>query len=387
MNKKKKQKTANLIMVLIIVVIVAAGIAAAGFILGWFGNSGDAARLSDVRGIVNLTRSGVTYAVSEETELRAGDEIVCEAGGSAAIRIGEGSALAIGQKAALSVEKEKEKEFTANITAGELFATADKEAVMLKFADEEITVQDAVVSLSVQSGGAATLNVYAGSAGGASAGETVLWSAGGKDQSALEIESLNAFAVRQLRGFNEIRETCFTNADLDALEAERAAAKAQAAQSVMAEDEEKDLSHKCTITIVCDTILDNKDKLDPAKAEFVPDDGILLETTEVPFADGETVFDVLQRVCAACGLQLEYSWTPLYDAYYIEGINHLYEFDCGSESGWMFKVNGWFPNYGCSSYTLEEGDDIVWCYTCVGLGVDVGGVGVGGNRSGEQTGK
>ena len=63
----------------------------------------------------------------------------------------------------------------------------------------------------------------------------------------------------------------------------------------------------------------------------------------------------------------------MYDSYYIEGINNLYEFDCGSESGWMYKVNGWFPNYGCSAYPLKDGDVIVWCYTCNGLGADVGG--------------
>ena len=40
----------------------------------------------------------------------------------------------------------------------------------------------------------------------------------------------------------------------------------------------------------------------------------------------------------------------------------------------MYKVNGWFPNYGCSSYYLEDGDTIVWTYTCNGLGADVGGV-------------
>ncbi len=45
----------------------------------------------------------------------------------------------------------------------------------------------------------------------------------------------------------------------------------------------------------------------------------------------------------------------MYNSYYVEGIGNLYEFDCGSESGWMCKVNGWFPNYGCSSYTLSDG--------------------------------
>ena len=128
----------------------------------------------------------------------------------------------------------------------------------------------------------------------------------------------------------------------------------------------------CTITIVCPTIFDNLNSLNAEKAPFVPKDGTILPSTQVTFTEGETVFDVLRRVCDAAQLQIEYSYTPLYESYYIEGINHLYEFDCGPESGWMFKVNEWFPNYGCSAYTLKDGDNIVWCYTCTGLGADVG---------------
>ena len=128
----------------------------------------------------------------------------------------------------------------------------------------------------------------------------------------------------------------------------------------------------CTITIVCPTIFDNLNSLNAEKAPFVPKDGTILPSTKVTFTEGETVFDVLKRVCDAAQLQIEYSYTPLYESYYVEGINHLYEFDCGPESGWMFKVNEWFPNYGCSAYTLKDGDDIVWCYTCEGLGTDVG---------------
>ena len=128
----------------------------------------------------------------------------------------------------------------------------------------------------------------------------------------------------------------------------------------------------CTITIRCDTILDNMDNLEPAKAPYVPDNGVILREVTVEFEEGETVFDVLNRVCKQYNIPVEYSWTPMYDSYYIEGINNLYEFDCGSESGWMYKVNGWFPNYGCSSYYLTGGENIVWCYTCNGLGEDVG---------------
>lgn len=137
---------------------------------------------------------------------------------------------------------------------------------------------------------------------------------------------------------------------------------------------------RCTITIVCDTILDNLSALEEGKSPYVPRDGVILPRTTVSFAPGDTVFQVLQKVCAAGELQLEYSWTPLYDSYYIEGINHLYEFDCGVESGWMYKVNETFPNYGCSAYTLQDGDEIVWCFTCNGLGADVGDVWMGGEE-------
>lgn len=128
----------------------------------------------------------------------------------------------------------------------------------------------------------------------------------------------------------------------------------------------------CTITILCDTILNNAEKLEEAKAPYVPKDGVILPVITVEFTTGETVFDVLKRVCDATDLQIEYSWTPLYDSYYVEGINHLYEFDCGFESGWMYQVNNGFPNYGSSAYEVKPGDKIEWRYTCTGLGTDVG---------------
>lgn len=128
----------------------------------------------------------------------------------------------------------------------------------------------------------------------------------------------------------------------------------------------------CTITIRCDTVFEHEEAMDAAKIPYVPNDGEILPVTVVEFEEGETVFDVLRRVCEASELQIEYSWSPLYDSYYVEGINHLYEFDCGIESGWMYQVNGWFPNYGCSAYELQGGEEIVWLYTCVGLGTDIG---------------
>ena len=124
----------------------------------------------------------------------------------------------------------------------------------------------------------------------------------------------------------------------------------------------------CTLSIYCATILDNPDWLDTEKSELVPEDGWILKPTTVTFYEGESVFHVLLRVCKQQKIHMEYENTPMYNSAYIEGIHNLYEFDCGELSGWMYRVNGWFPNYGCSRYQLKKGD----VYTC-DLGIDVGG--------------
>ena len=135
--------------------------------------------------------------------------------------------------------------------------------------------------------------------------------------------------------------------------------------------EDKEASHTCTISIECSTILDNMDDLKKSKKDFVPSDGWILYASEVEYTPGETVYDVLYRVCRETDIHMEASYTPAYSSYYVEGINQLYEFDCGSLSGWMYSVNGWFPNYGCSKYEVSDGDVIEWKYTC-DLGRDVG---------------
>ena len=114
------------------------------------------------------------------------------------------------------------------------------------------------------------------------------------------------------------------------------------------------------------------DKCDEAKRALIPADGTILAASTVTFSPGESVFDVLQRVCRENRIQMESKWTPLYESAYIQGIHNLYEFDVGSGSGWMYSVNDWYPNYGCSRYTVQPGDVICWVYTC-DLGQDVGG--------------
>lgn len=136
-----------------------------------------------------------------------------------------------------------------------------------------------------------------------------------------------------------------------------------------------DTEYTCTISISCASVLNNMDWLDAEKAELVPADGWILQPTEVTFYEGESVFNVLQRTCKQNGIHMEFTDTPIYNSAYIEGIGNLYEFDCGELSGWMYKVNDWFPNYGCSRYALADGDVICWLYTC-NLGDDIGGANI-----------
>lgn len=135
---------------------------------------------------------------------------------------------------------------------------------------------------------------------------------------------------------------------------------------------DKKTVYHCTISIECATILDNMDQLTEGKEELVPEDGIILPATKVEFYQGESAFDVLSRETKNNKIHMEFVNTPIYNSAYIEGINNLYEFDCGSLSGWMYKVNDWYPNYGCSRYILADGDVIQWVYSC-DLGRDIGG--------------
>ena len=473
----KKKTMANLIMCAIIAVIVTAGVLTVGHIRGWFDKADPAVSLlKNTVGVIRMERGGVSYPVESDTRLRAGDVIISESGATAAIFL-EDDYITVGSNTKLIITDPAVDGFHAEVTTGEVFVNTVR-SVKLTFEGHDIVITDATAALSVRSG-AQTVSVFRGNIGDADAGQAMEYVGGDISVSAMQIGSLNAFLVSQIRTANESVRLCYTNQDLDDLAAKRQQALQEIINSATptlpqnpsadlsptdptetpetdpAEDPEIDPTEpsevdptdpsevdptspsgseqvtppttpptdpsgetvpqstdptpteptspkpteptatnptepaetepvptysptvqpvgSCYITIRCDTILNNMEDLTPGKAEFVPADGEILPVVEVPFYDGETVFEALKRVCELTGIQLEYSWTPLYDSYYIEGINNLYEFDCGIQSGWMYKVNEWFPNYGCSSYELVDGDVIVWCYTCQGLGEDVGG--------------
>lgn len=136
----------------------------------------------------------------------------------------------------------------------------------------------------------------------------------------------------------------------------------------------------CTLSVSCAVLTGSIELLDGEKKELVPESGWILEPVAVVFYEGESVFNVLRRSLKQYGVHFEFVNTPLYNAAYIEGIGNIYEFDAGGLSGWMYSVNGWFPGYSCSEYTLTGGDVVEIMYTC-DLGYDIGGgYAAGGGR-------
>ncbi|MDD5905469.1 MAG: DUF4430 domain-containing protein [Clostridiales bacterium] len=427
---KKKKKIANIIMIAVIAAIVAVGVLSVGRYRGRIGHNGETqvtACAARDKGVIDLTRSGIAAHLEDTAALRDGDKLSSHKGAQVSVSFGD-SYLVLGENASLVVDQASAPHFAVTLLSGEVFLCA-KEAVSARFDEQTVNVASSTVVLSVRTG-SESIGVLAGEVTVGekmlSGGQAAAFTAdGGPTYTILSAASLSDFLLRCAQ--DSTATLCFTAAELSQVLTDRrsqtanpsentdtstsapgtSAADASPGKNDSADTsetpdddkqggsstssgssstkpdkkpdddspnkEESVTSHTCTIEIRCDTILDNMDELETGKDSYVPADGTILAATTVSFTDGETVFDVLKRACEQNGIQLEYSYTPLYESYYVEGIHHLYEFDCGSESGWMFKVNGWFPNYGCSAYTLSQGDSIVWCYTCHGLGADVGG--------------
>jgi cell division protein FtsN len=98
--------------------------------------------------------------------------------------------------------------------------------------------------------------------------------------------------------------------------------------------------------------------------------GTVLPPTSVEIEDGDTVLDVLIEVTKSQGIPMSFRGGTGANAY-VEGINNLFEFDRGPGSGWMYRVNGIFPNRGAGVVPLQDGDRIEWLYT-IDLGKDLG---------------
>ncbi len=175
--------------------------------------------------------------------------------------------------------------------------------------------------------------------------------------------------------WTETSELPQTTAESSALTENSVEESSEPASTVQPQTEENNICH-ATLWITCSTALQNE-KLSKSKKEILPADGNVFASTTVEFTEGTSVFDLLKRICAQQRIHMDFQTIPVTGGAYIKGICNLYEYDCGPVSGWMYRVNGEFPNVGCSDYKLSDGDEVAFLYSC-DLGADIGNVYTGG---------
>ncbi len=135
------------------------------------------------------------------------------------------------------------------------------------------------------------------------------------------------------------------------------------AQSSKAEKQTTTSSYiTCTVTIECKSILNNMDKLKNGHEKYVPPDGYIINKYVVTLDNNSSAFDAVKAACNKQGVTIN----TVNSSYgkYIAGFNNIDEKDCGSQSGWVYKVNGNSPSKSCGRYKLSDGDNVVFSYTC-----------------------
>ena len=425
METKAKRKTYNIIMVILIALIIVCGLLFVGHVQGWFksGTDGSGSEIMSgaITGVANIERSGIGYSLEKDIELQPGDIVETKSESEAVFAMGK-STLAMGENSEMGFPQCSDGVVELQLNEGLLFAEVPDtpESLLIRFDKNTAEITGTVFSVS-QYKNSSTLTVYEGSIKVAAEdgstntveqGQQILIAKNDKnkitvDTSECKAASLSDYLIEKLLAC-DTGGLCFSEKELNQVIAAREKEKKDAAKALeqeavaIAAAEEAGSSadtasgssggsssnaassgesgnssassggnnssniKTCTISIQCKSILKNMDNLKEGKNRYVPSNGVILATSSVEFRDGETAYDVTKRACSATGIQIEASYSPVYGSYYVEGINHLYEFDCGEMSGWLYRVNGWTPNYGCSEYKLKNGDSIVWDYTCTG---------------------
>lgn len=119
----------------------------------------------------------------------------------------------------------------------------------------------------------------------------------------------------------------------------------------------------CSVSIDCTNAVKYAG-IDSALLETLPKDGNMLGGADIEITDNMTAFDALKAAADKNGINLKGSSS------YISGVNNLSEFSCGPLSGWMYSVNGTFPDVPMDKYAVRKGDVIKLLYTC-DLGADL----------------
>lgn len=125
----------------------------------------------------------------------------------------------------------------------------------------------------------------------------------------------------------------------------------------------------CTIQINCSLLL-GKNLEGTGLEALVPEDGVILATTEVTLKPGDTVYDATLQVTKANKIHLASEGSLAMGNLYVAAISNIYEKAYNSKSGWVYLVNGKQPSLGSGLVELKAGDKLVWAYS-LDLGNDL----------------
>lgn len=114
-----------------------------------------------------------------------------------------------------------------------------------------------------------------------------------------------------------------------------------------------------TVSADCTEALQHPEKAQ--RALELPEDGYVIALAEIALPEGSTAFDAL--IAASKEQKISVDHTASAMGAYVSGIGVLYEFDYGSESGWLYYVNGEKPSVASSAYLLSQGDEVCFSYT------------------------
>jgi len=114
----------------------------------------------------------------------------------------------------------------------------------------------------------------------------------------------------------------------------------------------------------CTSVLSRLDSIDENinPSSVIPEDGIIIALGEVSLPEGATAFDALNEAARAHKIPVDRVSSPF--GVYVRGIGNVYEFGFGSESGWIYRVNGITPQISSGAYKMSEGDTVEFVYIC-----------------------
>lgn len=230
----KKKLILNICMVLTIVLIAVCGVMAVGSVKGWFGGDADTdVTVAEKTGIVMVERSGVAYELGAGAAIREGDRLYTKTAATLTLAKNEAQVVYLGANADLKVT-EAGKDFQLEVQKGEALIDArGMESMTVVSGDTQIIMNQAVATVSTQAG-SSMVYVYAGEAllknettsfedTVAAGNVATIVSTGKCDLTAMNATSLSDAQMAQLKKCGMDETFCFTEEELDKVQAEREA--------------------------------------------------------------------------------------------------------------------------------------------------------------------